>query len=747
MKKRLIGILLVLVLGFHAVLMPEAETVSEYNGITYSNDGYVRVPLNRGINFTCLEMEEYRPEEYILEAGYYRTVKARGFDHIRLPVNFSLYCDANNRISEDIFEKTDKAIKNALDAGLYAVLDMHGCGDINSNSTAETEKLYSLWEQVSRHYRDYDERLIFELLNEPNTGATGAPDPLDSDKLNEIQNGLITLIRDTNPKRVLIAAAADNNTVWNLKKLSLPEEDKNIITTVHIYNPMEFTHQGASWMSSGGYPKCGWKSEFAESIADTVKIAADYQKSSGRQVWVGEFGVCLNVADEEDVRKYITAARSLFEANGLGWCYWEFWMSFGAFDRNNGVWKEYVVDSLIPMTGQRIDTAFAKESDVYPREDAVSSYAVIYGKAGYNGDEQNAAKFTLTEHGMSSGKNISFTTRNSANNWKTWNFNDYPNAVLRMWLKTEKAMNIGISVQETDTWKSFGVNFSVTFEQVGEWTAFDIPVSYFFTRGMTGRFNVMFINPSGLELGESIYIGNLEYWSAAPPQARYPYSEPLYSYTNYSPYDDENYTCEDGKATVLGGNIPVKYFTATKSGADDFSGQMLSNSIIKYELYADSSLFSEYPNGFFMLYIKIPHDLSLRIAVEESGYAQKILYDKFHIDYSDGYIKLKIPVSILEEYEGRLLYFYIGRAYGATPENGLWLAEKETLSLSALCFYANANNFIYDVNSDCVLDIRDLIRVKKFMAVLRPGGDVNRDGAVDSRDAILIRRRLLANNV
>jgi endoglucanase len=35
------------------------------------------------------------------------------------------------------------------------------------------------------------------------------------------------------------------NSIDGLQTLVLPEDDRNLIATVHYYTPMEFTHQGA----------------------------------------------------------------------------------------------------------------------------------------------------------------------------------------------------------------------------------------------------------------------------------------------------------------------------------------------------------------------------------------------------------------------------------------------------------------------------------------------------------------------
>ena len=39
------------------------------------------------------------------------------------------------------------------------------------------------------------------------------------------------------------------NSISGLKSLQLPEDDQNLIITVHYYLPFEFTHQGAEWVN------------------------------------------------------------------------------------------------------------------------------------------------------------------------------------------------------------------------------------------------------------------------------------------------------------------------------------------------------------------------------------------------------------------------------------------------------------------------------------------------------------------
>ena len=470
---------------------------------------FVHVPLRRGINFTCLEVEEWKPVDYIIEEKYYIMVKNRGFDHIRLPVNLSLYCDENGIPDDGLLKKIDTAISLAEKNGLYIILDMHGCGNINADPDGEKALLFSLWEILAVRYKDYGDFLLFELLNEPNN-------QIDTAKLNEIQNELIAVIRGIDRDRVLVSAAANSNTVWSLNGLRLPEDDPNIIVAVHTYDPMSFTHQGAEWGSTR-YDKCAWDDSFAEDIENVLDIAASYQNESGRQVWIGEFGTYLSVAGEDDVSRYLSTVTRLCEARGMGWCYWEFWMGFGAYDRNAGVWRDYVIDALIPSDGELLDIAEANPDTLYVRDGEYNAYSVEYSGAEYSGKVSGICSLTLTAEGAENHKTVmAYDTRNEANGWRTWNFNYYPGAVLRLWIKVPRPMTVTVQAQQTDDYKSFTLEFEFDENMSGRFVPLDIPVALFLSEGMSMRHNKLFVNPSELLYGETVVLGNLEYWSAAP---------------------------------------------------------------------------------------------------------------------------------------------------------------------------------------------------------------------------------------
>ena len=132
-------------------------------------------------------------------------------------------------------------------------------------------RLEGLWRQIAARYKDRSAAVVFELLNEPHDKLTDA-------KWNAAVPRLLAAVRATNPTRPVIVGPTSWNAIRALDKLEFPETDRNLILTVHYYDPFQFTHQGASWVKGSdkwkGKKWSGTETEQAEIRKALAKAAA-----------------------------------------------------------------------------------------------------------------------------------------------------------------------------------------------------------------------------------------------------------------------------------------------------------------------------------------------------------------------------------------------------------------------------------------------------------------------------------------
>ena len=131
-------------------------------------------------------------------------------------------------------------MKGALDAKLAVILDLHEFHAMAEDPVGRKEMLLAFWRQVAPRFKDAPDDVVFELLNEPFGKLT-------PELWNEYLKEALAVVRQTNPTRVVVIGPGQWNGIQALPQLELPEDDRNLIATVHYYHPMEFTHQGAPW--------------------------------------------------------------------------------------------------------------------------------------------------------------------------------------------------------------------------------------------------------------------------------------------------------------------------------------------------------------------------------------------------------------------------------------------------------------------------------------------------------------------
>ena len=124
----------------------------------------------------------FKPERMSLET--FTLLKEAGFNAIRFQITSELFYDySTHTFKENNLNDLKQLMKNAEDAGIYIVLDMHGVKDSNPNQFSSTEghefcfvseeghewtdEFYTVWEKLADTVKDYGSLLAYELLNEP----------------------------------------------------------------------------------------------------------------------------------------------------------------------------------------------------------------------------------------------------------------------------------------------------------------------------------------------------------------------------------------------------------------------------------------------------------------------------------------------------------------------------------------------------------------------------------------------------
>ncbi len=346
--KALIALLLLAALLVPLVSCGGSAVVPGWNETTDKMTDFVK--LRRGINLSGAEGSDGMPG-YLLKDETYFGIAGKGFDHVRLPVDFRNYYKnsehhTDGELDEGFMKKLDTAIALAVQNDLSVILDFHGWYDLDSSDEAQKALFQNIWKLIARRYRDASERLLFELLNEPHDNEGGN---LNSLMLNRLQNETIALIRETNPTRLIVASPAEWNGPWKLAELDLPEDDENIIVAVHSYAPMTFTHQGATWANAEWTEQVRLNQAMLREFDSQMDDVKKYIEKTGRTVILDEFGVYQKVADPGDVTEYLAHAVAKCEELGIGWTYWEYNSGFGAFKPSlfGGGWRDCVMDGLI----------------------------------------------------------------------------------------------------------------------------------------------------------------------------------------------------------------------------------------------------------------------------------------------------------------------------------------------------------------------------------------------------------------
>ena len=243
-------------------------------------------------------------------ASMIKALKASGFDSVRIPVAWSnmMSKDGKYTISPKYFDRVDEIVGYVLDNDMYCIINIHWDGgwweDFGSSdektAQAAMDKYTAMWKQISRHYKSYSDKLIFESANEELGSKTKGNSNMNEsyERVNTINQKFVDTVRSSggkNKSRFLLIAGYDTDiakTADNRFKMPTDTVKDRLMVSVHYYSPSTFCiadKKSNSWGYSGS-----WGTE-----ADYKAMRRDFEKmkkftDAGYGVIIGEYGVCHN---------------------------------------------------------------------------------------------------------------------------------------------------------------------------------------------------------------------------------------------------------------------------------------------------------------------------------------------------------------------------------------------------------------------------------------------------------------------
>jgi endoglucanase len=304
--------------------------------------------IGRGVNIgNALDREVELDDEwsFIVKDEHFQLIKDAGFNSVRLTVRWSTRAmdQPPYTIDPNFFKRVDQAVNSALSRNLTLVVNFQNYFEFYRDPNGLKPKFLAIWEQIAEHYKGYPNTLIFEFLNEPQ-------EDIKAGDWNALLKETLAIVRKTNPNRTVVIGPANFNGLSDLRYLELPEDDRNIIVTIHYYLPDHFTHQGVRWLNdSNNWLGMKWEGteEEKRAIKKDFDAAAGWARKHNRPIYIGEFGTFEKADMDSRIRWTKCVADSAIE-HGFSFTYWQFTYNFFVYDRDKKVWVKPLLDAIIP---------------------------------------------------------------------------------------------------------------------------------------------------------------------------------------------------------------------------------------------------------------------------------------------------------------------------------------------------------------------------------------------------------------
>lgn len=322
-----------------------------------------------------------------------QSVKAAGFKSIRIPVSYfaKIDDDKDYTIDSKWLDRVQEVVNYCIKNDLYAVINIHGDGYntidggwllCNGKNQTEIKKKYKkVWKQIAERFKNYDEHLLFESMNEEFDGSYSEPNKEYYQNINDYNQIFVDTVRktgDNNTKRWLIIPGWNTNIDYTAgdygfklptdqyRDKPIDKEEQRIMISVHYYSPWDFCGGENGVITQ-------WGNEADDPSKTSTTCDETYMKNQlnlmkttfadkGYPVFIGEYG-SIDKTSYDSENEYYRAyfARKLCQLSRKNGCIPMYWDNgyngvhgFGLFDRTTcEVTQPVIIDAIMEGFGQK----------------------------------------------------------------------------------------------------------------------------------------------------------------------------------------------------------------------------------------------------------------------------------------------------------------------------------------------------------------------------------------------------------
>lgn len=273
---------------------------------------------------------------------------AAGMKHVRIPVSWIQSVNGSTlantttgkvNFTHSRFLELKAAIDYAMSKGLYVVINTHHehwLKDHYDGSATYNNRFSALWTDIATYYKSYSNKLIFDILNEPEgtmgqwSAEAGFSFPIPTNaaainltrQINKVGYDAIRATGGENTTRIIMVEPNGQGNQGQIEevyptKAELPGlgNDKYLVIQVHTYDPWAFCGETGS---DAAYPGV------SPTVAGITKVAT-HSALLGVPINYGEFGVGRTSAARNTsvIYEYYRTIKTTTLANNMSFSVWD----------------------------------------------------------------------------------------------------------------------------------------------------------------------------------------------------------------------------------------------------------------------------------------------------------------------------------------------------------------------------------------------------------------------------------------